>query len=73
MDLTNLCDIGQMVAQGAVLRTESRGAHYRLDYNVPDPNWLKNIFLTPKGDEVDVHFKAVEFTRLPPPPEVLHP
>ena len=73
MDLTNLCDIGQMVAQGAALRTESRGAHYRLDYAVPDPTWLKNIFLTPKGDECDVHMQPVQFTRLQPPPEVLQP
>jgi succinate dehydrogenase / fumarate reductase flavoprotein subunit/fumarate reductase flavoprotein subunit len=71
MDVTNLCDIGQMVAQGALIRTESRGAHYRLDCASPDPSWLKNVFLTPNGDGLDVHFEPVQFTRLTPPPEHL--
>jgi succinate dehydrogenase/fumarate reductase flavoprotein subunit len=67
MDLTNLCDVGQMVAQGASIRTESRGAHYRLDHPSSDPGWLKNIFLTPRGDQLDVHFEPVQFTRMLPP------
>jgi succinate dehydrogenase / fumarate reductase flavoprotein subunit/fumarate reductase flavoprotein subunit len=67
MDLTNLSDIGQMVAQGALIRTESRGAHYRLDYPSTDSGWLKNIFLRPRGDQLDVHFEPVQFTRLSPP------
>ncbi|HXC25996.1 MAG TPA: FAD-binding protein, partial [Gemmatimonadaceae bacterium] len=71
MDVTNLCDIGQMVAQSALIRTESRGAHYRLDYATPDPSWLKNIFLTPNSEGMDVHFEPVQFTRLTPPPEHL--
>jgi succinate dehydrogenase/fumarate reductase flavoprotein subunit len=71
MDVLNLCDIGQMVAQSALVRTESRGAHYRLDYASPDPSWLKNIFLTPNDDgELDVHFEPVKFTRLAPPSSI---
>jgi succinate dehydrogenase / fumarate reductase flavoprotein subunit/fumarate reductase flavoprotein subunit len=71
MDLANLCDVGQLVAQAALVRTESRGAHYRLDYKTSNNDeWLKNIVLTPSGDSCDVHYEAVQFTRMaPPPPE----
>jgi succinate dehydrogenase / fumarate reductase flavoprotein subunit/fumarate reductase flavoprotein subunit len=67
MDLANLCDVGQMVAEGASIRTESRGAHYRQDYSEPTNDWLKNIVLTPKGDTFDTHFETVQFTRMLPP------
>jgi succinate dehydrogenase/fumarate reductase flavoprotein subunit len=67
MDLANLGAVAQMVAEGALLRTESRGAHYRADYPHADPVWLKNIMLTPRGDELDAHFEPVRFKRLSPP------
>ena len=67
LDLTNLIEVGEMVAQGATLRTESRGAHYRLDHPASDPTWLKNIFLTPRGDALDVHMEPVRFTRMQVP------
>ncbi|MFQ5912092.1 MAG: L-aspartate oxidase [Nitrospinota bacterium] len=35
----NLCLVARMLASAALLRTESRGAHYRLDYPETDPNW----------------------------------
>jgi succinate dehydrogenase/fumarate reductase flavoprotein subunit len=67
MDLTNLGVVGHMVAESALIRTESRGAHFRQDYPFSDPTWLKNIVLTPRGDKLDVHFETVLFTRLSPP------
>jgi succinate dehydrogenase / fumarate reductase flavoprotein subunit/fumarate reductase flavoprotein subunit len=70
MDLSNLCDVGRMVAEAALIRTESRGAHYRSDYSVSDPAWLKNIVMTPKGGALETHFEAVQFTRMPPPDSV---
>ncbi len=66
MDATNLVEVGQMVTAGALARTESRGAHYRLDYPSPDAAWLKNVVLTPTGDELTVHCEPVRFTRLAP-------
>ena len=49
----NLYDIAQMVCIAATMRTESRGAHFRLDYpETDDINWLKNIVIHKKGDEV---------------------
>ena len=67
MNLANLCVVGEMVAQGAIVRTESRGAHFRQDCPERDPAWLKNIYLRAKGDEVQVSYRPVEFTRLAPP------
>src|SRR5947207_4831340 len=67
LNLINLIVNAEMVARSAALRTESRGAHYRQDYPAPDPAWLKNIHLTPAGDEMKFHFEPVRFTRLSPP------
>ncbi len=66
MDLTNLVDVGQMVAESALVRTESRGAHFRSDHPSSDTTWLKNVVLTPAGDAVTARCEAVRFTRLTP-------
>jgi succinate dehydrogenase/fumarate reductase flavoprotein subunit len=67
MDLLNLIEVGEMVAQSALARTESRGAHYRVDHPNADAAWLKNIRLTPRGAALDLHCEPVQFTRLSPP------
>jgi succinate dehydrogenase/fumarate reductase flavoprotein subunit len=67
LDLINLCAVGEMVAESALIRTESRGAHYRADYPSADPSWLKNITLTARGNELDVLLETVRFPRLPAP------
>jgi succinate dehydrogenase/fumarate reductase flavoprotein subunit len=66
MDLANLVDVGEMVAQSALARNESRGAHYRTDFPTSDPAWLRNIVLTPTDDALAVHLEPVRFTRLSP-------
>jgi succinate dehydrogenase/fumarate reductase flavoprotein subunit len=66
LNLINLCVNGEMVARSALVRTESRGAHYRQDFPQPDREWLRNIFLEPCGGEMRFRFQAVEFTRLNP-------
>jgi succinate dehydrogenase/fumarate reductase flavoprotein subunit len=67
INLQNLCINAEMVARSALLRTESRGAHYREYYPKPDPEWLKNIHLSPCGDDMTFHCEPVTFTRLQPP------
>ncbi len=67
MNLLNLCVVGEMVARCASIRTESRGAHYRLDYPQPDPAWLQNIFLSRAGDGMEFRTRPVDFTRATPP------
>jgi fumarate reductase (CoM/CoB) subunit A len=44
LELQNMLILTEMVCRAALLRTESRGAHYRSDYPEEDnANWVKNI------------------------------
>ena len=46
MELKNMLDVAEMIARAALLREESRGAHYRLDYpERDDENWKANIII----------------------------
>lgn len=52
LELENMLDVAEVVALGALARTESRGAHARRDYKKrDDENWLKHTlaFWTPEG------------------------
>jgi L-aspartate oxidase len=42
-ELANLLLTGRLVAEAALIRQESRGAHYRTDFPHTDPAWLKHI------------------------------
>jgi succinate dehydrogenase / fumarate reductase flavoprotein subunit len=45
LELEHLLELSEIIAQGALGRTESRGAHSRLDYPVRnDKDWLKHTF-----------------------------
>jgi len=63
LDLVNLIAVAKLVTESALVRTESRGAHYRVDFPQLDQEWLKNIVLTP-GEEP--RCEPVQFTRLAP-------
>jgi succinate dehydrogenase/fumarate reductase flavoprotein subunit len=44
LELQNMLLVSEMVCRAALLRTESRGSHFRSDYPEEDnTNWLKNI------------------------------
>jgi L-aspartate oxidase len=45
LELENLIDVGRMMATAALLRTESRGSHYREDFPEMDQGQSKNIML----------------------------
>lgn len=62
----NLTFVAEMLAGSALLRTESRGAHYRSDFTAADPAWLQNIFVVCDKDEMKFSFRPVAFTRLKP-------
>ncbi|MDE1820689.1 MAG: FAD-dependent oxidoreductase [Euryarchaeota archaeon] len=52
LELGYLLDLAQAIVAAAILRTESRGAHVRLDFpKRDDANWLKHILVqsSPKG------------------------
>ena len=50
LDVHNLLTASELIASSALMREESRGAHYREDFpKADDANWLANIYVGPKG------------------------
>jgi len=45
MEVRNMLDVGGLIAESALMRTESRGGHYRLDYPESQDRWQKHIIL----------------------------
>ena len=43
LELHSMLEISELLVRGAIMRKESRGAHYRSDYPKKDRKWLKNI------------------------------
>ena len=67
INVTNLITIAELIAGSALLRAESRGAHYRSDCPKADPAWLKNICVIDDGGQPKFSFRPVDFPRLVPP------
>jgi succinate dehydrogenase / fumarate reductase flavoprotein subunit/fumarate reductase flavoprotein subunit len=63
----NLSFIAEMLTRSALVREESRGAHYRSDFPTQNINWLKNIFMTPRPNgDFKMECRDVQFTRITP-------
>lgn len=45
-ELSNLVLTGRLVTEAALLREESRGAHFRSDFPEPSPKWQRHIIFT---------------------------
>lgn len=61
VEAVNLVKVGEMVIRAALMRTESRGAHYREDYPYrDDQNWLKNIVIRLEHGEMKLYVVPVE-------------
>ncbi|MGY5879274.1 MAG: FAD-dependent oxidoreductase [Candidatus Thorarchaeota archaeon] len=53
LELENMLDLAEVIAMGALMRRESRGAHWRLDYPTrDDENFLKHSLFTRVDDYV---------------------
>jgi succinate dehydrogenase / fumarate reductase flavoprotein subunit len=69
--LYNMLQLSRVIAQGAAMRDESRGAHYKPDFpERDDKNWLKTTKATfaPDADEPKFEFEPVDISLLPPRP-----
>jgi L-aspartate oxidase len=47
----SLVAVGRLMVEAALLREESRGAHYRLDYPQPQPSWQRHIVFRRNGED----------------------
>ena len=67
LELDYLLDCAEAVVTSAILRTESRGAQYRLDYpERNDKEWLKHILLAYTAEGVRTDYMPVTITQWPP-------
>ncbi|MFC2058125.1 L-aspartate oxidase, partial [Chloroflexota bacterium] len=47
-ELANTVLVGRLIAEAALLREESRGAHFRSDFSQPSPSWQRHIIFRKK-------------------------
>ena len=69
--LYNMLQLGRVIAQGAAIRDESRGAHYKPEFpERDDKNWLKTTkaYFAPDADEPRFEFEPVDTSLIPPRP-----
>jgi succinate dehydrogenase / fumarate reductase, flavoprotein subunit len=67
--LYNMLQLSRVIAQGARLRDESRGAHYKPAFpERDDKNWLKTTkaYFAPDADEPRFEFEPVDISLIPP-------
>jgi succinate dehydrogenase / fumarate reductase flavoprotein subunit len=69
--LYNMLQLARVIAQGAAMRNESRGAHYKPEFpERDDKNWLKTTkaYFAADADEPRFEFEAVDTSLIPPRP-----
>ena len=67
LDLRNMLTASELIARSALMREDSRGAHYREDFpNTDNANWLKNIYVALRGGELNSWTEEVKLTRMRP-------
>jgi fumarate reductase (CoM/CoB) subunit A len=52
LEVENALLVGEMVARSALLREESRGAHFRKDFPREAASWKRNLFVRKSGDQM---------------------
>lgn len=61
LETFNMIEISEIIIRASLIRTESRGAHYREDYPEQDDKiWLKNIIFYKENDEIKYYIKQIE-------------
>jgi len=67
IELGGLLDIAEVLVESALVRQESRGAHFREDFpKRDDPNWLKHTLAYKGEKKVDFKYKPVTITKFEP-------
>jgi succinate dehydrogenase/fumarate reductase flavoprotein subunit len=67
LEFQNMLLISEMVCRAALLRTESRGSHYRSDYPEEDNNnWLSNVVIRKEDGEMRLESVPVALDTIVP-------
>jgi succinate dehydrogenase / fumarate reductase, flavoprotein subunit len=67
IELGFLLDSAQLTILGALSREESRGSHYRRDFQKrDDQNWLKHTMITMVGGKPEIAYEPVRITMFEP-------
>lgn len=67
LDMRNMLTASELIARSALLREDSRGAHYREDFSqTNNADWLKNIYCSLNGKGPKFWTEPVKFDRLRP-------
>jgi len=62
-----MVDITEVITLGGLLRAETRGSHYRLDFpKRDDAAWLKHTLISLKDGKPEVSYRDVQITRYQP-------
>ena len=66
LEVTSMVQLAKAMAGAALMRTESRGAHFREDYPaLDDKNWLRNIHIYQKENDPSLTFDARARKKVP--------
>jgi succinate dehydrogenase flavoprotein subunit len=66
-ELGNMLVLARLITQSALLRNESRGAHYKPEFpERDDENWLKTTRATYENGEFKFHLDPVDTSLIPP-------
>jgi fumarate reductase (CoM/CoB) subunit A len=67
LEIQNLVTVAEMVAKAALMREESRGAHYRRDFpKIDNQNWFNNIIIRQERGEMTFTKTPVVATAMRP-------
>jgi fumarate reductase (CoM/CoB) subunit A len=54
LEIPMALDAAEMIVRAAMMRRESRGAHYRLDHPEENPEWVKTVVISKKGSAMQL-------------------
>lgn len=68
LELQDMLVVAEMIVRSALLREESRGAHFRTDYpKVDNDHWFNNIIVTQQNGRMNLQKTPVVLTKWSPP------
>ena len=67
LELEGMLHVAEVIVEGALVRKESRGSHFRVDFPArDDEHWLRHTLAYRTADGLRLEFKPVMITRYPP-------